>query len=111
MLVGNYSGGLGLYYGKSENTFGISKKEYKSLETLIITPNPAVNEVSISVKRVLKNNTGLMTIQATDGKIIKKYSGIEFPVRIDISGIRNGIYIVSVQNEKGFSTGKLVICR
>ncbi len=111
MLVGNYSGGLGLYYGKSENTFGINQKEYKSLETLIITPNPAVNEVSISVKRDLSNNTGLITIQATDGKIIKKYSKIEFPARLDVSGIRKGIYIVSVQNEKGFATGKLVICR
>lgn len=111
MLVGNYSGGLGLFYGKAENTFGISKMEYKTLGSLIITPNPAGNEVSISLKSDLQFKSLALSIRGTDGKIIRKYSRINFPVLLDVTEFRNGIYIVTVQTEKGLTSGKLVICR
>jgi len=111
MFVGNYSGGLALFYGKAENTFGISEKKYKTLGSLIITPNPAGNEVSILLKSDLPKKTLALTIRGTDGKIIRKFPKVEFPLHLDVSGFRNGIYIVTVQTEKGLTSGKLVICR
>jgi len=47
-------------------------------------------------------------ISRLSGKLVFKSIS---KIILDVSGIRNGIYIVSVQNEKGFATGKLVICK
>jgi hypothetical protein len=45
MLVGNYSGGLGLFYGKPDKLFGIREHAKRTFSALRITPNPAVNVV------------------------------------------------------------------
>jgi len=111
MIIGNYSGGLGLFYGKSENTFGINEQFCKPHTSLIITPNPARNEVSVSLSGTLSTKPLVLTILVMEGKIIKQYPKAEFPYLIDISGFKNGIYLVSVQTNKGPVTGKLVICR
>jgi len=111
MLVGNYSGGLGLFYGRPDNTFGIRQRVSSLLSKLIITPNPASEQISIALKSDLIINAEMIVIQQVDGKIIKKYQDIKFPLLLDVSELINGVYLVSVQTNLGFVSGKLVICR
>ena len=47
IMVGNYSGGLGLFFGKPEKVFGIHERNSFPFAKLLITPNPAVEQVSV----------------------------------------------------------------
>ncbi|MFA5972887.1 MAG: FG-GAP-like repeat-containing protein [Lentimicrobiaceae bacterium] len=111
IVVGNYSGGLGLFYGKPENTFGIGKQVRKTNSILTITPNPADTEVSLEIKGDLATKPLALVIQGLDGKIIRHFTKVDFPMMLDVSGFKNGVYLVSVQTNKGMATGKLVVCR
>ena len=111
MLVGNYSGGMGLFLGKPDKIFEIWEHKQSLFSSLFITPNPAVSEVSISIKSDIKIKPENLVIQAMDGKNVRKYSPVDFPMRLDISTYKNGIYLVLVQTNLGIASGKLVICR
>ena len=111
MLVGNYSGGLAMFYGKPEKIFGIDELAYNSSPTLIMKPNPAVSLVSIGIKDDLNVKTGSLVVMGLDGKVYRKIANTGFPINMDISGFNNGIYLVSVTTNRGVVTGKLVICR
>jgi hypothetical protein len=111
MLVGNYSGGMGLFYGKPDKIFGIWEQAKQTISSLRITPNPATKEVSISINSDLAIKPEFMVIQGIEGKVARKYSKVDFPMLVDVSDFHNGIYLVAVQTNKGIVTGKLVVCR
>jgi len=111
MMVGNYSGGLGLFYGKPEKVFGIHERNSFPFAKLHITPNPAGEQVSVSIISDLTIRIESMVVKSIDSKVIRKYTKIEFPLLLDVSGFTNGIYLVSVQTNLGVVSGKLVICR
>lgn len=111
MLVGNYSGGLGLFFGKPDKIFGIWEHSNRTFSSLRITPNPATNEVSIDIESDLLIKPESLAIQSLEGKIVRKFSQVNFPMMIDVSCLQNGIYLVFVQTNKGMVTGKLVVCR
>jgi len=111
MLAGNYSGGLGLFFGKPENTLGIHQKVSSPTSKLVITPNPASEQVSITLKSDFDIQAEMFVIRGLDGKIIMKYSHIKFPLLLDTSKLLSGVYLVSVQTNLGVVSGKLVICR
>ena len=111
MLVGNYSGGLGLFFGKPDKIFGIWEQANRTFSALYIAPNPATSEVSIDIKSDLAIKPESLVIQGIEGKIIRKYSKVNVPMMIDVLGLLNGIYLVVVQTDKGMVTGKLVVCR
>ncbi|MDO9257592.1 MAG: FG-GAP-like repeat-containing protein [Bacteroidales bacterium] len=111
MLVGNYSGGMGLFLGKPDKIFGIWEQAKQTSSSLRITPNPASNDVSIDIKSDLAIKSENLLIQGMAGNVIRKYSKVNFPISIDVTDFKNGIYLVSVQTNKGIATGKMVICR
>ena len=111
MLVGNYAGGLESFYGKPDKIFGIMKHDRIPKVSLSITPNPAVTEVVIDCKSSLLAKPETLTIRGMDGKIIRIFNHIDLPLRLNVSGFKNGVYLVGVQANKGLATGKLVICR
>jgi len=111
LIIGNYAGGLGLFYGKPENTFGINEQLYKPATSLILTPNPARKEVSLSVKGDVSDNPFTLIIQGMEGKLIRKYRNVKLPFTMDVSGFRNGIYLVSLLTNNSLLSGKLVVCR
>lgn len=110
LLVGNYSGGLGLFYGKPEKVFGINDAIPASTAKLVITPNPASDKVSVSVISDLPIRNKSMAIKSVDGKVIRLYPETEFPFLLDISAFANGIYLVLVQTNLGLVSGKFVVC-
>jgi hypothetical protein len=111
MLVGNYSGGLGLFFGKPDKIFGLAEQTITSNTILSFFPNPASTEVLITISNGLLINKGTIFIQGMEGKVIRRFEDIEFPKLLDVSGLVNGIYLVSVQTKKGVTARKLVICR
>ena len=111
MMVGNYSGGLRLFFGKTDKIFGIWERAKQKSSALRITPNPAVNEVSIDIYSELEIKTENLVIQGIEGKVVKRVSKVDFPMLIDVSDYDNGIYLVVVQTNKGMITGKIVVCR
>jgi hypothetical protein len=111
MLVGNYSGGLGLYFGKPDKLFGIAEQNSLKTASVAISPNPAKHEISIHFESHLQAKNNFLILKGIDQKIITKFSEVEFPKVIDVSQLANGIYLVSVITEKGTANGKFVICR
>jgi hypothetical protein len=111
IMVGNYSGGMGLFFGKGDKIFGINDHVANEVSKLVITPNPAGNHIVISLSNELSVNTESIVIQCVDGKIIETLPGNILPLSLDVSGFKNGIYLVVVQTSKGMLSGKLIINR
>jgi hypothetical protein len=111
MLVGNYSGGLGLFFGKPDKIFGVGGQIATDFPKLTISPNPAQSEIAISLNTQSSYKSNYVIIKGMDQKVVKYCSNANFPVTIDVSGFANGIYLVSALTDKGMANGKLVICR
>jgi hypothetical protein len=111
MIIGNYSGGLCIFYGIPDKIFGISEHTVMQFSALRIIPNPACDEILIYINDNQPVRSGYVAIHGIDGSLIMQPSEVELPVKLDISKFRNGIYLVSVQTFQGIATGKLVICR
>lgn len=111
MLIGNYAGGSGLFYGKSDKIFGIDNEIKSRYSALLISPNPARTEVSISSESEFQLAPAAIRICGMDGKTIRQFSQLELPFLMDISGIKNGIYLLTLCTNKGIMTAKFVICR
>jgi len=111
MLVGNYSGGMGLFFGKGDNIFGLSNPVTDQVSKLLITPNPAGDQIAVSLGDNLSIITKLIVIQGIDGKIIEKYSAVILPFSINVSGLANGVYFILVHTSSGLVSGKLIINR
>ncbi len=110
LLVGNYSGGLGLFYGTTDKIFGISNPPHKPELFFTVEPNPAANTVSLSFKNESAIKIEQLTIKNIEGKVLRQYQHIDFPMTLDISTFNNGIVILSAQTTKGIATAKLVVC-
>jgi len=110
MLVGNYSGGMGLFFGKPDKIFGIGEKISKLIPKLTITPNPARGIISVDFPMEKTVTPELLVITDIQGNVIAKYYPDAFPFLIDVSGYKNGVYMVMAYANKGFASAKLVIC-
>ena len=111
IMVGNYSGGMGLFFGKGDKIFGINDPVSEQILKLVITPNPAGNQIVITLGNDLSVNVESITIQSINGKSIKKFPAGKLPLSLDVSGFTNGFYLVIVHTNKGLVSGKLIISR
>jgi len=111
MAVGNYSGGLGLFIGKPDKLFGSDEVIQSSLNELIITPNPATSETTISLNVEKPEKAISLLLMDVQGRIVKQYSNVGLPLKMDISGCEAGVYILKVIAAKGYSNGKMVVLR
>jgi len=111
MFSGNYSGGLGLFFGKPDKLFGTGVQPGNTIPVLTISPNPAVDQVVISIDSDRVSKPKSLVIQSMDGRILEQFSGISLPFVMNLSRFPNGIYLVSIHTALGVASGKLVICR
>ena len=73
---------------------------------LVITPNPAHNEIEVSIGKYLKSEVIIYDLNS------KKVLNTEFTGRtakLDISNLKTGIYILTVVNKDGVSNAKLLV--
>ncbi len=111
IMVGNYSGGMGVFFGKGDKIFGINDPVSEQISKLVITPNPAGNQIVITLGNDISVNVESIAIQSIDGKIIENYPADTLPLSLDVSGFANGFYLVMVYTNKGLLSGKLIISR
>lgn len=77
-------------------------------ENLIVYPNPATNQVSISVQN---STDAIAEIRLTDllGKIVFQQKGTQNQATIDLSGLSKGVYMLEVLTENQFSVVKKLV--
>lgn len=80
-----------------------------SLNELIIQPNPATNEVFISVSDNLLSGT--LTVIDTEGKIVFSKTITTHANKIHTANFANGVYFVKVISEKGVLMKRLAIVK
>ena len=110
IVLGNYSGGLEVFSGIADKLFGISNQEQEKDLPLIVTPNPAVSVATLTVTN-LNAHALKLVIQSVDGNILKELYKPGFPLEMDVSELRNGIYIITLFTNQGIHEGKIVVCR
>ncbi|MDO8952784.1 MAG: T9SS type A sorting domain-containing protein, partial [Draconibacterium sp.] len=96
------------------NWFEAAKAPVTGLETSEINnfniyPNPATNVVTIETKLTIEKQK--VSIYSTSGQMVKQKEVTESGmVRIDISDLRKGFYLVEIKNENGEAqTAKLFV--
>lgn len=107
LITGNARGGLNLYLGGEP----VSVEESHSFNPLMLIPNPTSSNVFISFNEAI---TGSKEIRGFDlsGKLIfetstKEKAGVE----LNLSGLKNGVYIINLIHAKGSNYSKLIISR
>lgn len=88
------------------NTTGTNNLE--GLTAFTVSPNPALNTFTISVRNTELTTNLMYRITDVQGRLIQNGSLQKNNVSIDISNINQGIYSVSIGNENGYSTQQLV---
>jgi endo-1,4-beta-D-glucanase Y len=75
--------------------------------SLLISPNPAENFVKISSDFLPNGNVDFIS---TNGKIIfnKRFNSSNTEQLIDVSALKEGLYILKVSNEKGSESKKII---
>ena len=97
---------------KCYTTATSAQAETKSLNNLILYPNPSKGEVT-AIVGALENTNGTLTISDVTGKILKKEaigitSGFE-KINVPTEGIKAGVYFVSVETTNSKITRRLII--
>ena len=87
-----------------EGTTGIDIEQMEKL--LLMYPNPAQNEVAISLEGLKIENITLIDI---NGRIIQNQLVNESYININVSSLNQGVYFVKVETEKEMLTKKLVV--
>lgn len=78
----------------------------KDLNSLILYPNPAENEVNVKSLSYIQT----LTIIDFTGKILKEQKDInQKEIKFNISGLKKGIYIIHVKTENETKSKKLII--
>ncbi len=96
----SYSDELSIPVGETE------QQPYYGLQLL---PNPAIDRVELSSNR--ENAAISATVQVFDisGHLLKQMSWDGNPVMMDVSELKNGMYIFVIRSERGTETKKLLI--
>jgi hypothetical protein len=111
MVVGNYSGGLSWFEGTTPPPENVSEIPAASIH-LRVFPNPAMQFISIQTNIPDGEIAGYKVMDMT-GKVV--LSGNLPSTGIDVSMLKNGIYLVSVFHDArrgtSYDTEKLIIQR
>lgn len=73
--------------------------------SVIISPNPATNKITIS--NIAPNST--LTISTIDGKLILQELSVNGVAEVDVTLWKRGIYICMIKNEKGLFSKKIIL--
>jgi Secretion system C-terminal sorting domain len=74
---------------------------------MAVYPNPAGNFVKI-VSKYLENGTVEFTGMTGNMAFRQSFNSTKTEQSVDISSLKQGVYIIKVANEDGFETKKLV---
>ncbi|MBN1181269.1 MAG: T9SS type A sorting domain-containing protein [Bacteroidales bacterium] len=97
------------------NYFEVCKSTL-NLDNFNVFPNPANYSITIEFEALeeLKGNISLVNISGVELKMLVSNSSFtsgKNNFQVDISGVTPGIYIISVNTDKGFKTQRLIVSR
>ncbi len=100
LLNGNKSGGIGLYMGGSVPS---ALEEFSRGNGVRLFPNPSSS--SISIESITGKNLGELGLYSPGGRLIEKIDAQdESTILIDIQGLSQGLYFLSIQSAEKRST-------
>ncbi len=104
LLIGNIKGGLTLF---TEGNGSLSVKEVKQTLDFQLYPNPANESVTIKTNE-LESKTRIIFMDML-GKPVKELQVNSIHTLVDLSGMKKGVYFVSLIGQNGMKTRKLVV--
>jgi len=113
LMVGNFSGGLELYGTLNAPEVSMDITEYSSERNILsIYPNPSSDQAIIDVAGGIPEEAFHISVYSVLGKAVKEEIVTSLPFALDVNGIPEGIYLLSLWNDKGWiASGRLVIVR
>jgi hypothetical protein len=109
MVIGNYSGGLSLFYGDTNVTTG--EIDLHQLSSFSLYPNPANENLVIKTEKIIPGKQ-LFIIHDLSGKEIFRKELSSQQTTISVADFPAGMYVCTLQDEKGYVTNsKLIISR
>ena len=107
MVVGGVRGGVQLFLNRSEK---IVPGEEETGLTLIIYPNPAIDENTVNIESNQPAELSIFNLLGQEIAYLGPVDGNEiFP--IDVSTLPNGLYLLRAAGSSGESTQRLLIQR
>ncbi|NOQ71452.1 MAG: T9SS type A sorting domain-containing protein [Crocinitomix sp.] len=80
-----------------------------AISNVVVYPNPTANNITIQVTEDLVNALFIMT--DLSGKQVMNSTITSLQSEIDLSGLNNGQYILSIQTENGLKTQKITVLK
>jgi len=116
MIAGNYAGGLAYYKGIAPPPMGIAEKDILPSSAINLYPNPADNQLSITLSNIFNTLVYQISVYDLLGKplITKTYHNTNH-VTINLNSLSNGMYLcrLSVIDSSGnyrfAGTGKFIV--
>jgi len=110
LIIGSYAGGLRFLQGRKPYPLimGIQDKPIAAkTETIRVYPNPAQNQLTI----INPYSTIDLIIYDISGKKVFEKRTNSSKIKINISNLSNGFYILKMMHSKGIATSKFIIQR
>ena len=97
------------FYRSSNSTFTSVKKPLIKTNSIEISPNPAINSITVSNTNNLNTITrvGVYTMQGIQQISMQNCHQNKF--EIDVSSLNAGVYCIEIHTKEGIETQKLVI--
>ena len=92
-------------------TILLSTQDFLNDDAFTIYPNPTQGDVFITLADSLRENSQIQIIEVGSGKIVKSISSIERFEPISISGLANGVYIITITSESQSMSKKLILAQ
>lgn len=104
IIVGNDNGGL-MAFNTTFKSGDPVNTEDNALNNLIISPNPVSEILYVNFNEMQNREFSIMNI---DGKLMKKSSSDNLKNGFDVSDLPSGIYVLSINIDKGLMVEKFV---
>lgn len=116
MIAGNYAGGLAYYKGVTPPPMGIGEKEILPTSAISLYPNPADDQLSVTLSDIFNTLAYRISVYDLLGKplITKTYHNTNH-VTINLNSLSNGMYLCrlsvidSFGNYRFAGTGKFIV--
>lgn len=107
--IGNYAGGVALYYGQTTPT-SIDNEKTITEQVMKIFPNPASNYITIQFNSFTNDNK--IIVSNLLGEQIKQIIiTANDSYQLDVGGFTDGVYFITLQTSNHSSTQKIVISK
>ena len=107
VLIGLYGGGVQIYY--QADPFLAVQEVTKPVSTFSLFPNPASDQLNISLHQFNRTEKYSLTIYNCTGQIVYNTNVVKEKMRLDVKDFSAGIYLIQLKSDNGMVAKKMVI--